>query len=56
MKNEKLSFLDSQTYKGDCNHYFQCNEKFESLDRKWRKSFAVAIAALGSAAKQLGIK
>ena len=23
-----MSFLDSQTYKGDCKFYFQCNKKF----------------------------
>ena len=26
VKNEKLSFLDSQTYKWDCNFYFQYNK------------------------------
>ena len=29
-KSEKMSFLDSKTYKGDCKFYFQCNEKFGS--------------------------
>ena len=28
VKNEKLSFLDSQTYKGDCKFYVHCNKKF----------------------------
>ena len=32
VKNEKMSFLDSQTYKGDCKFYFQCNKKFG----RWR--------------------
>ena len=32
MKKKKLSFLDSQTYKEDCNFYFQCNKKFG----RWR--------------------
>ena len=27
-KNEKLSFLDSQTYKGNYKFYFQCIKKF----------------------------
>ena len=32
MKIKRLPFFDSQKYKGDCNYYFQCNEKFD----RWR--------------------